>query len=70
MSFSRTKTYHISLCLFFIFGGFATAFTAGQQVDNDTDMSWKQPENFVAYMNSYLNEKINPSTLADILITQ
>lgn len=70
MSISRTKIYYISFCLFFLLGGFVTAFVNGQQADNDTDMSWNRPEKFVAYMNSYLNEKVNPSTLADILITQ
>lgn len=62
--------YYISLCLFFVVGAFATAFTNGQNVESLPDTSWRTPENFVAYVNSYLNEKVNPSTLADVLVTQ
>ena len=70
MDYNQTKYYYITLCVFFIAGAFATAYVTGQQVESLPDMSWQTPDNFVAYVNSYLNEKVNPSTLADVLVTQ
>lgn len=70
MQVNRMKIYHISLCLFFVLGGFGTAFLNGEQAQTYPDTSWNTPKNFVGYHNNYINQKINPSTMGDILITE
>jgi len=70
MQINRFKFFYISLCLFFVVGAFVTAYTTGQQMENLPDTSWQRPEYFVGYFNNYLNQKVNPMTLGDILVTE
>lgn len=66
---SRWKLFYISLCLFFVLGAMATGYIQGEQLKAYPDMSWRTPKNFVGYFNNWINQKVNPTTLGDVLIT-
>ena len=70
MTLDRSKLYYISLTLFFVLGAFVTAYVQGENTETRPDMSRNTPEFFVGYFNNYLHEKVTPSTMADVLITE
>ena len=70
MQINRWKLFYLSLCVFFILGSYATACANGEQAQAYPDMSWSTPEWWVGYYNNYINEKVNLSTMGDILVTE
>ena len=70
MEINRLKPFYISLCVFFLVGAFVTAYVNGQQVQTVPDNNWHTPEYFVGYFNNYLNQKVNPMTLGDVMVTE
>ncbi|MFW9856830.1 MAG: hypothetical protein ACFFFG_17410 [Candidatus Thorarchaeota archaeon] len=70
MALDRSKTYYVALCVFLVVGGLATAYSTGREVQLIPHNPKRTPDKVVAYLNSYLNEKVNPTTLSDVLVTQ
>ncbi|MFW9856890.1 MAG: hypothetical protein ACFFFG_17710 [Candidatus Thorarchaeota archaeon] len=70
MDLRKNLFYYVAFCVFFFVGAIAQAYEQGTVLTTLPDTSANTPERLAGYLNSYLEQKVNPSTMADVLLTE